>query len=819
MPDTPKKKGILSGLFGAVGSAVNEASKVFDRPNPKTLGEPVNIPKVLPVPPAAAGDWYAVEMDTRMNLLTGAERKKVDNFRISQANAWQSRASEITYNIELPEVEVAVNSNQGNTPNNLDRAFVDPMAGVSVVCDGRGEGGLIANQTAVDVIRQFFGPGPGGAELREAIHTAAKDETLASLLTSLGLAIQKKIRETLNQESKRQARNLNGATSLAGTVVLGDKLYSFHHGSSMNMVVREGQVVFCSRPSNLLQEVAERLKMQGLKSPLAQVLKAIDNSPTLEDIGFLSEVEKRNFINKEQLKLKLCIDSGIVLRSADEIEVEVFQLSPSDTILSLTDGVAKSFGLEALPTKVDPVGGGMVFDPEARSGYQYDWQNPLFRLAETVSNNTLDTAQRFGSAAKVRNHGDSATVVVSRPVMSVRPTAPTPTTPTKDFSSLLDEVMRERGLELTPAPRTPPDPTATDYGRAPLRPSSPPPLPSFPPPVPPVEAVTFRRIPPPLPPDDPFVIPPPRIPVEVKPVAVPPPPLDPEAERQAALLRHLERELKVLAPQYDEAFRSGDVIKADAVLAEIWGLQDRQAALGGKTISRDPGEQERVRLNGYRYQERVNKEIQQEKTLQVQVMVRDKDWLSALRDLEEAHWAGLQVREQSLLLAWEEGRFSDLVNEVFELRQAGKITHLKVARVTPPDHPRVPNMVTMEILGVPTAKSKMVAFSIQDWQRKLVEGSSLTVTEGLHPLDTAALRRAATTSTESIRFNFDTSRIANKLDTGGFDSWPELKQAYVKLRQLLNRIPSTADATFFRWASDIEEQQRAVQSVLTKGKK
>jgi hypothetical protein len=267
-----------------------------------------------------------------------------------------------------------------------------------------------------------------------------------------------------------------------------------------------------------------------------------------------------------------------------------------------------------------------------------------------------------------------------------------------------------------------------------------------------------------------------------------------------------------LGREYDPPKRSGDEVQADHILGIIWNTQDRLAVLKHQPKQeRNAIEERRIRLNGYRYEMEQAKQRKAEYLEEYEFDMSNKAWLAAYKSLVELHDEGLKEQRFNALLAWEEGRFAEIVGTV-ELKTRGEVQVLKVVRV-------LPNMVLMQVLDVAGKPVKQAALPAEQWQQKLRQGTELLVSSDLHPLKADDLVRAATASLEWIRIKFNGTKIAEKLDAGQFNAQPELKAEYMKLRRLLQNTISPVNNIegFAKWVDQVEDSFHQTER-LTKGK-
>lgn len=857
MQDKPPKKGFVAGILGAI----SEAGKVFDTPSKRppaaTLGAPVD--------PRTDPSGERAERQRLKELLSSLPPEKqvaVRSFLAAMPLGAEliRGVKRIDRNIELSWVEVAMHVRMGGRNENQDRAYVNPISGVQVVCDGMDKKGAVAATTAVELIKSYFSVDHEGAILRATVNRPDGPTSKEDSLQKLGRVIHDEILKRL-----RTTGGEAGGTTMAGTVIEGNWLYSFHKGDSMNAVVREGRVVFCTRPMSRLQQAAERLNL-----PLSDIKYRVDDwvdSTSHEEFARIMP-EIGGYTDKERIKSILHSDPGRVLGlagdEADEVIVEQFKLLPGDTIVSMTDGASDALGIRVVPTKREF--GRPQFNPDYDSISEFTYaDDPLERLGGCAQRDAQSTMREILLLVDGNETGDNTTVVVSKfePAKYVRPASPPPSIPEPP------RLPPRRTSVPLPAPTAPPpDPAASGIfppprgiferpleSRPPLvfddrtesmpdvpeppRPSTPINLPPparvriipLPPTIPPPEPPRARILPPPLPPledSDPleFIpIPGRRMPSEPPPLPPPLPPLEPrpsaEALRKAEDIRRLLESYKTIAHEYDEVFRSGDEVKADHVLRLMWDMQDRLIvlkALPKLESPRDPAVERRVRLNGYRYELDQANETWDTKDADYQIGIINKKWAEAYTALDARHDAGLHRREYSLLLAWEEGQFTDLVDEMVELRTRGTVEVLKIARILPPDHPRTPNMVIVQVLDTDGKPQKQVALTAEQWRQKLTKGTDLVVTRELYPIKADDLVREATASLEWIRLMFRGTRVAEKLDAGTFDANPELRTRYAALRNLLNQVvPSAGVQGFVVWVDQVERIHQQTERLI-KGK-
>ncbi len=747
----------------------------------------------------------------RLAALNPEQRRAYEDF-VGRMPVYQDDPAITDYadQIVLPAVEVAYSTDHGKKENNEDGVFVDPLLDIGVVADGVSHGGKgrIATQALLRAIRQWTTPEQAGM-LQGELRTRSVKNTPENRLKLIGHKAHAAVREALGPDAE-------GGSVVAGTLIEGNKLYSFVLGDAMNLVIRNEKVVFCSKPTSRLQRFVDiyNVPPKDLKAKLSEYLATTPIEKIRSELNYLARTDL------ERIKRIIWVDPVKVLGYDDaDVSVEEFELQPDDTVISVTDGILAPLGLRVIPTKKDKKTDRWVFDPAYDSMRAFSkLLDPLSELGHLVGRNAEETRNNilklFQPGGRGAGGADHKTILVRRQAVPVLPrhldadrTEVTSFTPTSRSAPHLEPIGPGYAEEKTPVDEA-------RRGRAKLpvlvevEEEEPGPAPL--PPDPTWASEPVRVVPPPLPPLPTWQPAPPR--AELSPL--------PSVEHTSVSAELRSKRLQ----EHDLRYMQKNEQAADALLWEIWSLEDNLAALEGRVkLDRPWAEKIPVRKN---YLLEAMDQFDQawpELKASYATMVQNKDWQNAFENLEAQQEGQSQQVEQSYILAWLEADFESLKGRVFELVDDRGTQKMQVTEVFPPNDPDTPNIVVMLALGRDGKPLKRMALPAQQWLRKLeTEQVDLHVSHKLEEVD--ALLDAAEQSIWSVRIWFKAGNYALKLDQGRFRGtvfepvYRELQAALAKYPERFEPESMEEVGDFMLWVDSIENLQERIQD-LTQPKK
>lgn len=781
------------GLFGWLTSPGSKG------PDPKLIGEPAE--------PAITRRYRE-----RLAGLTKEQRQRYTAFMFNMPAVESGGVVDYDGQIDFPTVEVAYSTDHGQKPNNEDGVFVDPLRDIGVVVDGISTGGNGSTVTRVilSTVEEWTHP-ERAAALQAELRSRNQKDTPENRLKLIGHKAHEQVKLELSEG------NRTGGAVLAGTLIEDNKLYSFVLGDAMNMVIRDDRVVFCSRPTSRLQKFIDTFNVSP-KDVKAKVDAYLDSTPVEKIRGHLGYGKN---ISLETIKRTIWSDpiKAVGFETAEDVEIETFDLQPDDTILSVTDGILEPLGLRVIPTKYDNASKKRVFDP----GYNSNLAFPMFfdpiaklgslvgRNAKETRNNILDYLARDGAKTSGVDH---RTILVRRlPIPRISReedhdrTQITPFTPPKgrvpahdapsgDLPRIGDDYENDK--------------TPVDQARIGLpRPEEP----GFPPLVSPGLVPRSRDILPPEPAAR-VVPPPPPPPVE-------PPPLPNEEVQKRRELDALRRQLRALALQeHDVRHDGGDERAADAMLWEIWRIEDRIEIMEGRKRKGNRPEWLRV------YRNYISEQIEKAQ----KAVGGNESQGSQLKKFEFSKWtAWLEQRIDLILtetaleatLLWLDGHF-DLMrnNDPVDLIEAnGRSRRLRIREVFPADDPNAPNVVVMDELGESGGPEKKMALTKAEWVGKLEKGATLSLAYMFESFPPGELNTMIKSVVDGVRSWFKGGRFSLKVEEGRF-AGTAFEPLYRELGETLHKYPDTYEpsslaemSAYAAWAERIKQLELRIHEL------
>lgn len=443
----PKKPGLSDRVvnwFKAPAKSAVPPVPTLTGPVPPGIlvGEPARAPVV---PRGLNGQRICRE---RLAALSETKREEYEGFKQLQVGAHEGFQSP---SLELSWGKYGFALFLGGRKNQEDRISMEPALGLSLVADGMGghAAGEVASRTLAETFQEYTHPDQIEA-LAHLLNASRLADTIPNRLAVIAREAHRRIQTTPIEG--RDPTEKNPGTTLSGSLIEGNTLFVFNQGDSFTVVVRKGKVVYCTRPKNVLQMAAERLKILP-----GQAHAYFKNYFETQDLKKLAQ-EFPTIYNTDRRKMasQFFSDPGPVLGiDGESLDVESVDLQDGDAILSFTDGAAAAFGLEVVPSRQGP-DGRWQFNPEYPTSTFFYGQDPFQMIGESVGQSVSGSQRRLSNRITDYQHlnggADNAafTLAIHAP-----------------------EQITERVPDLRPRPPTLPPPVPTSRPRF----SEPPPIP------------------------------------------------------------------------------------------------------------------------------------------------------------------------------------------------------------------------------------------------------------------------------------------------------------------------------------------------------
>lgn len=328
--------------------------------------------------------------------------------------------SDMKDEIVLPFAEVAYSTDRGKKTDNQDGVDVHPLLDFGLVTDGMSTGGhgRMATRVVLETFAEWTAPYQA-----EKLRLEMSKEKLKDTPENRILWIARKAHAAVE---RNVPKGEEGGAVVAGTLIEDMKLYSFVLGDAMNLVVRQGKVVFCSRPTSRLQRYVDiyNIRPAEVETKLGEYLRTIPIEKIRKELSYPDDYPL------EGVKRTIKTDPINILGAGKrDVSIEEFDLQLGDTIISATDGILDPLGLRVIPTKKDNKTGKRVFDPNYAVGTftSFGGNDPLSLIGEISEGSVQETRDRIVSY--VSDGADHKTILVRRLPVPERVTVVFPAAP------------------------------------------------------------------------------------------------------------------------------------------------------------------------------------------------------------------------------------------------------------------------------------------------------------------------------------------------------------------------------------------------------